>query len=456
MAESRTLPTTPQTDKFSDMSSPTPEPLGLRPLSITLSLLHTDSALSALNKDDGVDVYLPKAEGNDTRHFKAVIQEVTSASLMLESFYDAQVKNRSFKGVQVREHSLASYGVSRCVFSTPLGLMQGETRMNDRTAPKFQVRGISYVPLFCQGHQFYVRFLLVDHIFGRQEFESNFHAVLGLDFLTRCFIRVQWTTAGYSWSLPPPLDQSFDKLIIYTDGCCLSNGQSRARAGYGIHFHLLPSSWDISGPLGAHDIHTNQRAELTAVIRAIELVMAYNVPCKKVQIFTDSIYAVKGLNEWIPRWRENGYRTSKGKKVKNTDRFKSLAEKALKLRNEGFDLSLDHVPREKNREADALAKNGAALAKKGAAFISPSISLKSTSSASAKSGKPMTQAAGASPEVSMPEPKRPGLIIGRDFFMGKRPLVQWTPDGSYWVDWKGKNSPQSNSEEPKATKIVVI
>lgn len=73
----------------------------------------------------------------------------------------------------------------------------------------------------------------------------------------------------------------------------------------------------------------------------------------------------------------------------NADRFKSLAEEVLKLRNEGFDLSLDHVPREKNREADALAK-------KGAAFISPSINLKSTSNASAKSGKPMTQAAKAS------------------------------------------------------------
>lgn len=301
MAESRTLPTTPQTDKFSETTSPTAEPLGLQPLSITLSLLHTDSAFSALHKDAGVDVYLPKAEGNDTRHFKAVIQDVTSASLMLESFYDAQVKNRSFDGVQVLEHSLASHGVSRCAFSTSLGLMQGETRINDRTAPKFKVRGISYVPLFCQGHQFYVRFLLVDHIFGRHEFESKFHAVLGLDFLTRCFIRAQWTAAGYSLSFPSPIDQIFEKLIIYTDGCCLSNGQSGARAGYGIHFHLLPSSWDISGPLGDHDIHTNQRAELTAVIRAIELVMAYNVPCKKVQIFTDSMYAVMGLNEWIPK-----------------------------------------------------------------------------------------------------------------------------------------------------------
>lgn len=390
-----------------------------KPLPISLSLLHTDSPTSALAREAGVDLFLPESETDDVHHFKAVVQDSTSVCLMLASFYDAHVKNRMFEDVEYQESDFISLGISRCAFSTELGLMQGEDRMDDRTAPKFNARGMSLVPLLCQGHRFFVPFILVDHIFSLREFESKFVAVLGGQFLTKNFIRAQWTQAGFILNLPEPIEHAFEELVIYTDGCCLSNGQPGARAGYGISFFSLPEDWDISSPLGADDIHTNQRAELTAILRAIEFVLAYQIPCNKVQIFTDSQYAVDGLNIWIPKWRQNGYRLSSGKKAKNADLFQSLTLAMAMLESKGIDLFLDHIPREENRKADALAKSGAA-------FTLPSFKMLDSPEAS---------------ELEVQEGSK--VVIGRNFFDEMQPLVQWTPDGYHWLGWKNENGSES-------------
>ena len=56
-------------------------------------------------------------------------------------------------------------------------------------------------------------------------------------------------------------------IIIYTDGACQSNGTKNAKAGIGVHFPNK-EAYDISERL--QGIQTNQRAEVTAAIRALE------------------------------------------------------------------------------------------------------------------------------------------------------------------------------------------
>lgn len=127
----------------------------------------------------------------------------------------------------------------------------------------------------------------------------------------------------YSWDPHPILkflsESRPKRYIAYTDGSCLSNGQDQKsrdrdepspRAGFGVHFPNR-NEWDISLPLSPAEKHTSQRAELHAAIAAIKKVLSSAIAKMPVQIFSDSQYVVQGLNEFIPRWRENGYKNSK-------------------------------------------------------------------------------------------------------------------------------------------------
>jgi hypothetical protein len=71
---------------------------------------------------------------------------------------------------------------------------------------------------------------------------------------------------------------------IYTDGACSSNGQAKAYAGYGVYFgenHPLNISEPLIGP-----IQTNNRAEMMAVIRALEIYPFEG----RVIVYSDSKY----------------------------------------------------------------------------------------------------------------------------------------------------------------------
>lgn len=338
---------------------------------------------------------------------------------MLESYYDAYILNRDFIDTKNRSYksTVAQHGFSRCTFSSSLGLLQGESDLNDRTAPKFRVGGVSHVPIQIQSHTFSPTFFLLDHLFVRREFESKFVAVLGLNFLRKHFILTQWTPHGYIPRLPPTTPVGMDEIVIYTDGCCLGNGQagSVAQAGYGIHFPKLPLGWDVGSPLSLTEKPTNQRAELTAVVRALQLVNVRGLKVKRVRIFTDSNYAVMGLNEWIPRWRVKGYHTAKKKPVVNADLFKDMDREVLALGNSGILVTLGHVPREENRAADFLSKAGATSAGHRKIVKTEDVRRYATSGIKTSSSKD-------EPVVALSESPE-----------DMKPLIQWTPDGEYWT-----------------------
>ena len=65
--------------------------------------------------------------------------------------------------------------------------------------------------------------------------------------------------------------------------------------------------------------------ELTAVVRGLE---ALKKP-SHVKLLTDSVYVGKGLSEWMPKWKANGWRRREGtqwKEVKNEDLWRELDE----------------------------------------------------------------------------------------------------------------------------------
>ena len=101
-----------------------------------------------------------------------------------------------------------------------------------------------------------------------------------------------------------------DSFIIYTDGACSNNGSLKARAGLGAHFSHRNKIKinDISEKLLC-DKPTNNKAELTAILRALEL-CSKNKIYEQIIIYTDSDYSIKCITIWYPQWVEQ-------KKLKN-------------------------------------------------------------------------------------------------------------------------------------------
>jgi ribonuclease HI len=101
---------------------------------------------------------------------------------------------------------------------------------------------------------------------------------------------------------------------IYTDGACRGNP---GPGGWGA---LLSSGEHEKELSGAEPLTTNNRMELTAVIRALE---ALKRP-SEVRIFTDSEYVRRGITEWVKNWKARGWKTADRKPVKNQDLWERL------------------------------------------------------------------------------------------------------------------------------------
>ncbi|XP_070589046.1 ribonuclease H1 isoform X2 [Erythrolamprus reginae] len=144
-----------------------------------------------------------------------------------------------------------------------------------------------------------------------------------------------------------------DYAVVYTDGCCSSNGRQAARAGTGVYWgpgHPLNNSERLEGR------QTNQRAEINAACKAIEQAKSQNI--QKLAIYTDSKFTIDGVTSWVPNWKTNGWKTSAGKEVTNKEDFQRLSNLS-----EGMDIQWRHVPGHSgfpgNEAADRLAKEGA-------------------------------------------------------------------------------------------------
>ncbi|MDR2742159.1 MAG: ribonuclease HI [Treponema sp.] len=112
-------------------------------------------------------------------------------------------------------------------------------------------------------------------------------------------------------------------IHIYTDGGCSGNPGPGGWA-YLILRERAKESEIIVEKWGAEVDTTNNRMELTAALRALEMLSKLNIAPKQVIVHTDSQYVQKGMTEWIVSWKKNGWRTSDRKAVKNQDLWQRL------------------------------------------------------------------------------------------------------------------------------------
>ncbi|PVI05459.1 ribonuclease H-like protein [Periconia macrospinosa] len=139
--------------------------------------------------------------------------------------------------------------------------------------------------------------------------------------------------------------------LIFTDGACLDNGRAYAHAGWG--------RLEIQGPFGDEGAQTSNRAELRAVIAALNFRHWPGEGFKSLVFATDSEYVAEGATEWVKKWLINGWRTSFGAPVKNQDLWEALLGEVERMKEEGLKVQFWRIGREFNTEADLLAKEGA-------------------------------------------------------------------------------------------------
>ena len=152
------------------------------------------------------------------------------------------------------------------------------------------------------------------------------------------------------------MSASAGPVSIYTDGACKGNP---GPGGWGA---LLVANGREKEIYGGEAATTNNRMELTAVIRALE---SLSRGCD-VEVYTDSQYVKNGIETWIHGWKKNGWKTADRKPVKNAELWRELDAATTRHRIR-WHWVRGHNDHPGNDRADALANRGAMAAAVGGA-----------------------------------------------------------------------------------------
>lgn len=140
---------------------------------------------------------------------------------------------------------------------------------------------------------------------------------------------------------------SNELVRIYADGACRGNP---GPGGWGALIQIGALQRELNG---GEPHTTNNRMELTAVIRALESLAQHST----VEVYTDSQYVQKGITEWLPNWKRRGWRTADKQPVKNAELWQQLEARAG-AHKVSWHWVRGHAGHAGNERADALANLG--------------------------------------------------------------------------------------------------
>lgn len=139
------------------------------------------------------------------------------------------------------------------------------------------------------------------------------------------------------------------EVLLFTDGACSGN------PGPGGWAYILrhPGTGRETSGSGAEQVSTNNRMELTAVVRGLGQLRRATV----VELVTDSVYVGTGLSEWLPKWKLQGWRRKeKGRLVpiKNEDLWREL-DRLAATHTIRFTHVAGHSGHPENEQCDRMA-----------------------------------------------------------------------------------------------------
>ncbi len=136
-----------------------------------------------------------------------------------------------------------------------------------------------------------------------------------------------------------------DEVIIYTDGACSGNP---GPGGWGVILSAKGVKKELSG---GEAMTTNNRMELTAVIRGLQ---ALKRPCK-VNIVTDSKYVSDAITlGWARKWKAQGWMRNKKDKALNPELWDELLQ-LIDKHDVKFTWVKGHAGHPENERCDEMA-----------------------------------------------------------------------------------------------------
>lgn len=140
------------------------------------------------------------------------------------------------------------------------------------------------------------------------------------------------------------MKKSNGHITIYTDGACDPN------PGPGGWAALIMTADGERIMSGGDRQTTNNRMELTAAIKALQSIKKPAV----IELYTDSQYLHKGIEEWIEKWLSKNWKSSSGK-VANQDLWKQLLD-VIRPHQIKWHWLRGHFGNPYNHRVDLLAK----------------------------------------------------------------------------------------------------
>lgn len=117
---------------------------------------------------------------------------------------------------------------------------------------------------------------------------------------------------------------SQDSILVFTDGACSGNP---GRGGWGAVI-VLPAG-EVIELGGSADETTNNRMELAATIHSLNKLRTTKGP---IDLWTDSVYVIRGITQWVFGWKKRGWKTAEGADVANRDLWEVLLEEVTARR----------------------------------------------------------------------------------------------------------------------------
>lgn len=137
-------------------------------------------------------------------------------------------------------------------------------------------------------------------------------------------------------------------LYIYTDGACRNN---QSEDNLGAYAYKLIYGDKIKTFAQVIPNTTNNRMELQAAISALKAIKP-TAREHKMELYTDSMYVVKGTNEWGLNWMKINF-----KGIKNPDLWREWFELQYKFPNLTVHHIEGHAGHEHQEEVDKLCND---------------------------------------------------------------------------------------------------
>lgn len=150
-------------------------------------------------------------------------------------------------------------------------------------------------------------------------------------------------------------------IRVYTDGSCSSNGRKDAKAGFAAWFPAHPE-WSKAARVPDNESQTNQRAELSAIRLAVQILDERGEHDSNIAIYTDSDYSIKCLTIWLHSWMNRDWKTAAGKDVLHQDLIRDITARLTKFKSHSFTHVRAHTGGEddmsiQNAKVDEMARN---------------------------------------------------------------------------------------------------